>query len=182
MTVEVIIRSADLSDAPLLAEIGRISFDDAFSSHPANDPKDMAAYMNEAFDEQTIASELNDPNSHYFIAEVGGNPAGYAKIKTNSIEDGIVASNPVELCRLYSLTEFIGCGIGKALMLKTLEFAKNHEADVLWLGVWEFNLRAQDFYRRFGFEKCGEHTFLLGSDPQTDWLMTLKLTDHRSNL
>ncbi len=41
----------------------------------------------------------------------------------------------------------------------------------VWLGVWEHNLRALDFYRRWGFETVGSHTFLLGSDAQTDLVM-----------
>ena len=46
---------------------------------------------------------------------------------------------------------------------------------VLWLGVWEFNYRAVDFYKQWGFALCGSHPFLLGDDLQTDILMELKL-------
>lgn len=56
-------------------------------------------------------------------------------------------------------------------MLKCLEFAEENQHDTLWLGVWESNDLAISFYRKFGFEKCGEHVFMFGNDPQTDWLM-----------
>ena len=41
----------------------------------------------------------------------------------------------------------------------------------MWLGVWEFNPRAQAFYEKYGFYEVGRHIFQLGSDPQTDLLM-----------
>ncbi len=45
----------------------------------------------------------------------------------------------------------------------------------MWLGVWEYNPRAQRFYERNGFRQVGKHTFQLGSDPQTDLLMQKEL-------
>ena len=33
---------------------------------------------------------------------------------------------------------------------------------VQWLGVWSGNLRAQRFYRRYGFEKAGEYNYPVG--------------------
>jgi ribosomal protein S18 acetylase RimI-like enzyme len=53
--------------------------------------------------------------------------------------------------------------------------AKNKLKKVLWLGVWERNRRAIDFYSRFGFQKFGEHVFMVGNDAQTDWLMKLDI-------
>ena len=41
----------------------------------------------------------------------------------------------------------------------------------LWLGVWERNARALAFYRKWGFDVVGEHTFKLGEDPQHDLIM-----------
>ena len=100
---------------------------------------------------------------------------GYAKVKRNSTEPCVSGENPLELCRLYSLNEYIGKGIGKSLMLQCLDFAAESGHDYMWLGVWEYNFRAQEFYKKFGFEKCGEHVFQLGNDPQTDWVFERKI-------
>jgi diamine N-acetyltransferase len=170
------IRKATISDAEVLAKIGWQSFHEAFAEHPANHPDDMKVYMDEAFSVETIAAELVENDAVWFIAEVENKAVGYAKVKTNSREHGIESENPIELCRLYNLQEFIGKGIGKALMNKCLEFAQENGHDIIWLGVWEFNYNAQKFYNKFGFEKCGEHVFQLGSDPQIDWLMRRNLT------
>ena len=55
------------------------------------------------------------------------------------------------------------------------ELAKSNGHDVMWLGVWEYNPRAQRFYEKNGFRVVGKHTFVLGSDPQTDLLMQKEL-------
>ncbi len=101
--------------------------------------------------------------------------AGYAKIQFDSHEDCLANGKTIELCRLYALDEFIGKGVGKTLMLQFLELGSENNCEMAWLGVWEFNFRAQEFYKKFGFEKCGEHIFQLGNDPQIDWVMQKKI-------
>ena len=53
--------------------------------------------------------------------------------------------------------------------------ARELGCDVMWLGVWEYNPRAQRFYEKNGFRVVGSHVFQLGSDPQTDLLMQQEL-------
>lgn len=174
MNEDLKIRLADAKDAATLAQIAWKSFHDAFADHPKNAPDDMKAYMDEAFSVAALNKDLADQDSIYFVAELGDEIIGYAKLKQNSREDCTSGERPIELCRLYSLSEYIGKGIGKSLMLKSLEFAAEQNHDYMWLGVWEYNYRAQEFYKKFGFEKCGEHVFQLGSDPQTDWIFERK--------
>ena len=71
------------------------------------------SYMDEAFTVEAISNELTKKDSIYFVAELENEMVGFAKIKKNSREDGISGENPIELCRLYALQEFIGKGIGK---------------------------------------------------------------------
>lgn len=175
MEIYLNIRHAEPNDAETLAIIAWQSFYDAFADHPKNAPDDLKAYMDEAFSVEAIAADLADKDTTYYIAELGGEMVGYAKLKQNSREECSSGERPIELCRLYSVNEYIGKGIGKTLMLKCLEFAKENHHDYMWLGVWEFNARAQDFYKKFGFEKCGEHIFQLGSDPQTDWILERRI-------
>jgi ribosomal protein S18 acetylase RimI-like enzyme len=175
MNETVKIRPATAEDAEILSRIGWKSFYDAFADHPKNAPDDLKSYMDEAFSLRAFSADLADPDVIYFVAEIAGQVVGYAKLKQNSREECVSGENPLELCRLYSLSEFIGKGIGKALMLKSLEFAAEQKHDFMWLGVWEYNFRAQEFYKKFGFEKCGEHIFQLGKDPQTDWILERKI-------
>ena len=175
MKETVKIRRAIFDDAETLAEIGLQSFNEAFADNPKNHPDDMKIYTDEAFSIENLQQELIDADAIFFVAQLENEIIGYAKLQQNSREDCVTGENPLELNRLYALDRHIGKGIGKALMLKCLEFAEANAHDTFWLGVWEFNFRAQEFYKKFGFEKCGEHIFQLGSDPQIDWIMQRKI-------
>lgn len=175
MEITLKIRKAVQEDSEILSRIAWKSFYDAFADHPANAPDDLKSYMDEAFSPEAISADLADEDTIYFVAELGDEMVGYVKLKRNSREACTSGTNPIELCRLYSLSEYIGKGIGKTLMLRSLQYAEENKHDFMWLGVWEFNYRAQGFYKKFGFEKCGEHIFQLGSDPQTDWVLEKKI-------
>lgn len=155
----------------MLAELSYETFWDAFHEHPANAPEDMAAYMEQAFSQETLRRELAEANSIFLVAEVENEPAGYVKLKLDSIEEPVEAEKPIELCRLYSHQKFLGRGVGARLMDECLRIAEENDCDTMWLGVWEYNPRAQAFYRKYSFTEIGKHVFQLGSDAQTDLLM-----------
>jgi len=169
------IRQATTEDAKVLTDLAYTTFWDAFAHHPKNAPDDLNHYMRQAFNVDQIGAELIDDKNIFLIAEIGDETAGYAKIILDSIEPGIMAERPIELSRLYSHQKFLGQGVGQTLMDACFERAKTENRDVMWLGVWEFNPRAQRFYEKNGFSIVGKHTFQLGEDPQTDLLMQKKL-------
>lgn len=171
----ITIRPATLDDAKLLTDLSYTTFWDAFAHHPKNAPDDLSYYMRQAFSVEQITRELSDPDAIFLMASIDDKPAGYAKLIIGSIEPGITAARPVELSRLYSHQEYLGMGVGQDLMDACFTRALSHEHDVMWLGVWEYNPRAQRFYEKNGFHIVGKHTFLLGADPQTDLLMQKEL-------
>ena len=168
---DINIREASVEDAKVLTDLAYTTFWDAFAHHPKNAPDDLHHYMRQAFNVDQITAELCDEMSIFLIAEIGGEPAGYAKIIIDAMEPGIAAERPVELNRLYSHQQFLGKGIGQALMDACVVRAKEENRDVMWLGVWEYNPRAQRFYEKNGFRVVGSHVFQLGEDAQTDLLM-----------
>jgi GNAT superfamily N-acetyltransferase len=170
------IRHATLDDAKPLTDLSYTTFWDAFAHHPKNAPDDLAYYMRQAFNLEQITEELSDPKAIFLIAEIEGELAGYAKLVLFNIEPGIIAEKPIELNRLYSQQKFLGQGVGQTLMDSCFEVAKTQGFDTMWLGVWEFNPRAQRFYEKNGFRFVGKHTFVLGSDPQTDLLMQREIS------
>ena len=172
---EIEIRQATPGDAKLLTDLSYTTFWDAFAHHPKNAPDDLAHYMRQAFSMEQITAELSEPNSIFLIGEIDSKPAGYAKLIVGSIEEGVTAERPIELSRLYSHQEYLGKGVGQNLMDACFDRARDDGHDVMWLGVWEYNPRAQRFYEKNGFSAVGRHTFQLGSDPQTDLLMQTEL-------
>ena len=168
---EILIRQAVPEDAKVLTDLAYTTFWDAFAHHPKNAPDDLNYYMRQAFSLEQIASELANAKNIFLIGELENEAAGYAKIIIDNIEPGITAERPVELNRLYSHQRFLGQGVGQTLMEACFDRARQEDRDVMWLGVWEYNPRAQRFYEKNGFRVVGSHTFLLGDDPQTDLLM-----------
>jgi diamine N-acetyltransferase len=163
------IRRARIEDANLLAELGAQTFAETFTED--NTPEDMASYLAASFNLEKLTAELTDPLSIFFIAEVDGNAAGYAKIHSGEALDGVEGQKSIELVRLYISRKWLGRGVGQALMQRCIDEAREMGFQIIWLGVWERNNRALAFYRKWNFREVGEHVFQLGSDPQRDILM-----------
>jgi ribosomal protein S18 acetylase RimI-like enzyme len=163
------VRRASIADAESLAELGARTFTETFAEE--NRPDDMAAYTAASFSVEALKGELNDPLSVFFIAEVDGAAAGYAKIHPGEAPESVEGEKPIELVRLYVAQAWLGRGVGPALMRRCVEEAREMGFQTIWLGVWERNHRAQAFYRKWDFREVGEHIFQLGSDPQRDVLM-----------
>lgn len=168
-TSGVTIRRGTLDDAALLSELGARTFSDTFAVD--NTPEDLAAYLAANFNVAQQTAELEDPGSTFLIAEVDGRAAGYAKLHDGEADQSVAGANPVELVRLYVSREWLGRGIGEQLMRACINAAQQAGHEILWLGVWEHNARAQAFYRKWNFRTVGEHMFQLGSDVQRDLVM-----------
>jgi ribosomal protein S18 acetylase RimI-like enzyme len=166
---KVTIRRSKPDDAGLLADLGARTFSETFASD--NTPENMAAYLASSFNLAQQTDELADPAATFLIAEVNGAVAGYAMLRAGKPAEAIEGAKPVELVRLYVSREWLGSGVGEALMRECLDEAQDAGHETIWLGVWERNARAQAFYRKWNFNVVGEHVFQLGSDRQTDILM-----------
>ena len=119
---EVKIRSAESEDAGLLAELGARTFDQTFAAD--NTQEDMNAYITASFGVAQQRAELADPASNFLIAEVDGVAAGYAQLHDGAPADCVTGPQTVELTRLYVLDEWLGRGVGPALMSACLDQAQ----------------------------------------------------------
>ena len=167
------IRQATIADAELLTNLAARTFHYAFVD--MNTPQNMQAYMSKAFTVSQLTAELGDPCARFFIAEVEGAAAGYAKIHKNKAPDCITGANPIELVRLYVDQKFQGAGVANDLMQTCLNEARSLGHRTIYLGVWEHNHRAQFFYFKWNFRVVGNHIFQMGTDAQIDWLMEREL-------
>jgi ribosomal protein S18 acetylase RimI-like enzyme len=165
----ITIRVAVEDDARILADISRQTFYDTFAAQ--NSEENMEIHMQEYYALDKILAELKDPYCTFLLAYEGDQLAGYAKLNEHAKEEAKSLDNPIEIERIYSCKEMIGKGVGKKLMENCLAAANEKKKNTVWLGVWESNSRAIEFYTRWGFEKFGEHNFPVGDDPQKDWLM-----------
>jgi ribosomal protein S18 acetylase RimI-like enzyme len=168
------IRIATKKDAPLIADLSRETFYNAFARY--NTKADMDKFMNEVFTREKLMAEVDLTDNIFLLAYADNIASGYVRMCDKHIpETSMGTGNVIEIARIYTATSEIGRGIGAALMNKCISIAKQKERSHIWLGVWEKNDKAIRFYERFGFKKFGEHSFILGNDLQTDWLMMLKI-------
>lgn len=163
------VRRAGPGDAETVAQLGERVFVETFES--ADNAADVRAYVAEAFAVERVRGEIVDAGSTVLIGEVDGKPVGYARLLVGEPDQAITGEAPVELVRLYVHASQHGAGVGAGLMQASIDAARAEGRRTMWLGVWERNSRAIAFYRKWGFERVGEHSFLLGSEEQTDWLM-----------
>lgn len=169
----VAIQKASREDLNDLQRVSRTTFKESFGEQ--NTPKDMEKYLLEKFSEEQLLSELNNPDSEFYLAILDGDVIGYLKLNTGKAQTELKDESGLEIERIYVLNSFIGKGIGKQLFNLTLNIARQKRLHFIWLGVWEKNERALTFYHKNGLVPFDKHVFVLGDDHQTDILMKLEL-------
>lgn len=175
-----LIRRATTEDAARLTVLGATTFRDTFEADNKSD--DIERYLAETFTPQRQAEEISDPSGIVLLAEHptaegADGLIGYAHLVAGTAPEAIRGAAPIELKRLYVDKAWHGKGVARQLMDAAIVAARAAGGQTLWLGVWERNARAAAFYDKYGFERAGEHTFILGTDRQTDWLLEKRLGD-----
>jgi diamine N-acetyltransferase len=165
----LLIRFAEINDAPLIADISRSTFYDTFAEF--NTKENMDKFMNGPFSTESLVNEVAAPGNMFLLAFIDDEAVGYVRMREDAALEQFKNMPAIEIARIYASQHAIGKGVGKALMQKCIDVARAKNNEMIWLGVWEHNRRAIDFYTKWGFEKFGEHEFVLGDDVQTDWLM-----------
>lgn len=162
-------RLAEPGDASALATLAERTFRDTFAL--GNNPADLEQHCSASFGADIQLKEIQDPNIVTILTESENRFAGFAQLHLCSPKDCVPSANPCELHRFYVSGEHHGRGLAQVLMQRVLDTAQQTPAQSIWLGVWEENARAITFYQKFGFKVVGNHTFLFGSDPQSDLVM-----------
>ncbi|HXS38103.1 MAG TPA: GNAT family N-acetyltransferase [Flavipsychrobacter sp.] len=171
--MSVSIRLANINDVETLHNLSITTFRDTFAH--ANKKEYMDQYIAEAMSIEQLTKELNDEGNKFFLAYIHDNLVGYTKMRTIETPQELKDRNPIEIERIYVLKEYHNKKVGAALMDHCINYAINNNYDIIWLGVWEHNYKAVDFYKRWGFTLFGSHIFMLGPDAQTDVLMKKEL-------
>jgi GNAT superfamily N-acetyltransferase len=160
------IRHAIPEDATLLASFAAQAFSDTYRE--ISDEQEIADYVAEHFQPEVMAGVIADPACTVLLAWVGEQLAGYAVVKVERAPACVTGPAPLKLWRIYLGAGFIGQGVGAQLMLAVHEQARRRGAQTLWLGVYDRNVRAVEFYERFGFAKVGGQEFLFGGQIYID--------------
>ena len=167
------IRPATFADAAPLAALAERTFRDTFADE--NSQEDMNIHCANNYSSEIQLRELSDPLRVTILAEVDESLAGFAQLLLRSATHCLSSNSPSELNRLYVLREWHGRRVAHELMNAVLSTAAQRKSEHVWLGVWERNPKAIAFYRKFGFAVISEHSFVLGTEPQRDLVMSVQI-------
>ncbi|MNU25424.1 Protease synthase and sporulation negative regulatory protein PAI 1 [compost metagenome] len=169
----IIVRKVNTDDLIALQQIGRKTFEETFSE--SNSKENMEKYLREGFSEEKLLDELADENSEFYFAIDDGDIIGYLKINFGNAQTELKDNKGLEIERIYVLSKYHGKKVGQLLYDHAIEIATKSLAKYVWLGVWEENPRAINFYKKNGFVEFDKHIFVLGDDEQTDIMMKKRL-------
>jgi ribosomal protein S18 acetylase RimI-like enzyme len=172
---DINIKKVTINDMDQLQQIGRQTFYETFSAD--NTDENMTKYLDEAFSIKKMTAEFSDKNSEFYFAMLDNKVIGYLKLNFGPSQTELKDDKALEIERIYVLKEFHGKHVGQILYNKAIEIARQKNVDYVWLGVWEKNQRAINFYKKNGFVEFDRHIFKLGNDEQTDIMMKLNLNN-----
>jgi len=164
---------ATLNDLEKLQKIGKQTFVETFSA--VNTAENMVKYLEENLSLEQLLLELNDSNAAFYFALNNNDVVGYLKLNTGVAQTELKDNQSLEIEKIYVLKAFHGKNIGQLLFEKAIQEAKKINVTYVWLGVWEQNQRAINFYKKNGFVEFDKHIFILGDDEQTDIMMKLEM-------
>ena len=160
-----VVRRATVHDAAALAQLAERTFRDTFAAD--NNPSDLEMHIANSYGEAQQRREIENVDGITLVVDHDGRLIAYTQIRRAPSQHG-----DVEIARFYVDRAHHGRGIAQSLMDAAQEAARALGGTMLWLGVWERNPRAIAFYEKCGFRDVGSHAFLVGTDLQTDRIMS----------
>lgn len=167
------IKKVSVEDIESLQKIGKQTFFETFSD--SNTHEDMMKYLEESFNMDKLTDEIENTFSAFFFAMIDNDVVGYLKLNTGDSQTEMRDRKSLEIERIYVLNNYQGKSVGQLLYEKAIQVAKELDVEYVWLGVWENNPKAIQFYKKNGFIEFDKHIFKLGNDEQTDIMMKLSL-------
>ena len=164
---EIRIRRAQAADAQALAELGAVTFTEAFGRlYPKDDLNDFLA---DNHTPEKLVKSLADPDIAAWVAEnAEGRLVGFSQVGPPDMPHPDLRPEQGELKRLYVLNSHQNLGLGAKLIEPALAWLEEKGRTPIWLSVWAHNEGAQRFYQRYGFAKVGDYEFAVGKwrDPE----------------
>lgn len=175
------VKPVTLDQLETLQQISLETFTDTFGTQ--NTAEDLALYLDTAYSTEKLTAELKNPASRFFFIYTNEEElAGYLKLNVGEAQTEKMGPDSLEVERIYIRKAYKRRGLGRELIDLAIKTAQTEKRNDIWLGVWEKNQSAKLFYRSLNFEQVGAHTFVLGSDPQTDLIMKRKLHANEEQL
>ncbi|KAI1321468.1 hypothetical protein EDD11_005159 [Mortierella claussenii] len=164
------LRQAVPDDAPVLAELGALTFTYTFGHMYA--PQDLQDFLATTYTAEQHLKPLTDSRESFWLLEDDNGQAlafgwaGACKLPVPHLE-----SNAGEIKRLYVHPDHQGKKLGSHILKKMLAWLADEGFSPLYIGVWSENYGAQRLYARYGFEKIDEYEFPVGNHRDREFIL-----------
>ena len=171
----VVLRRAQIDDAPLLAQVGAATFLETYAG--LLDAEDIGVHCQRHHSAEAWLPWLNNADSAVWLvsAQQGGAPVGYQLLGRPDVPVADLHPSDLEIKRLYLLHRFQAAGLGRQLLQQAVDLGRKQGCHRLLLGVYSQNEAALAFYERVGFKRVGERTFHVGNSDFFDYILGLDL-------
>lgn len=161
-------RKATAQDIPDIRHIAEIAFPATYCDIIS--PEQLKYMMEWMYSEDSLHDQINKQGHVFLLAEINGNPCGYASIEQQG-------ADLFHLQKIYILPEFHGRGIGRSLFEHVTDYIrKPHPTPCLMeLNVNRHN-RAVSFYEHLGMRRLRSGDFPIGGGYfMNDYIMGMEL-------
>ena len=129
-----------------LQKISRDTFYETFVTSTSEE--NMRLYLENNFSKEQLSNELENSNSEFYFAILENEVIGYLKLNFSEAQTELNDVNALEVERVYVRNNYHGKGVGQQLLDYAIQLAKQKNMQAVWLGVWENNQRAINFYKK----------------------------------
>lgn len=176
MDNDVSIRLATGEDASTLGIIAPT----AYAASYAYLWEDGAAFVEQlkSLGADVFRDQIEDPQFGVWLAEMGGQPAGFLTLKFDSPEPLENRPEGAEIPRIYFLPHGTGRGLAKLLFDEAETAARARNVPYLWLDVMASAEWAQRTYKKWGFSEIGRTRFPKNvREDERDMIVMIKTLD-----
>lgn len=156
----ITIEEANITDAKIIALLGRVTFIESHSQY-INNKNEVLSFCNASFNIARISKDLEDKNNIFWIIYYDELPVGYAKVILNKTVDLIKEKKVCQLDKIYILNDFLGKKLGSKLHHKIIEKVTELKFDIIWLVTYILNYKAIQFYELNNYKKAGFIDFVV---------------------
>lgn len=160
------LHQCSVADVDELRAVSIETYTDTFGEF--NSDENMRIYLEDAYNREKLTAELTETNSQFFFLKENNETVGYLKLNVGDAQTEHLNDNLLEIERIYVRTAFLRHGYGAKLIQTAEEIARGLGVNGMWLGVWEHNQRALNFYSKMGFRHISQHSFFMADDEQID--------------
>jgi ribosomal protein S18 acetylase RimI-like enzyme len=166
--VSAVITHATSADCDAVAELAARTFSETFGH--LYTAKNLASHLAKTCSAEYFRDSLKTGDT-LLMAHVEGKLIGYGKVGWMRLPVTPMPPGAVEIHRVYVDKTHQGHGYGKALMLYILSLPAVRTAPIVYLSVWEENLRAQALYNQYGFVPAGRYLYYVGTQADHEIIM-----------